>query len=361
MVRLYCYCIAISLCYSLAAHITDVQPINYYNKSILFLRANKLIKYSEEQTKNQYCLQLDNTTLSPELIEQAHTSLQTIQKSNYIDHYTITATRITITITNDTVICTRSMNKSLLITIQPYKPSKKISITSKRRHNRKPIIALDAGHGGKQPGAVRDNILEKDINAAITKKTAQILIHHGYTVLQTRPYDATTALYKRADKGKKADLFVAIHANAQPYSYLPIHGIETYYAQEPHKQPSGLLHSYTFMHQPEDSTWIRANEIAAKQLQLRSKNLAQTIQNAVLAATTTKQYVPYDRGVKQDYFQVLILSNIPAALVEVGYLSYPSELQLLQDDEHQNKIATGIAQGIMNYCRNNNDRQTSSS
>ncbi len=171
-------------------------------------------------------------------------------------------------------------------------------------------ICIDAGHGGKDPGAVgRSGLNEKDVNMQVALKVADLLMDR-YTVVMTRTDDQYVSLGKRCDiaNQSKSRLFVSIHCNAAENHEA--NGIETF-------------HYYT-------ST--------------RGKLFANAIQRGLIALTDRR-----DRGVKAAGFQVLRDTSMPATLVELGFITNTEEEQLLQKEEFQNACAKAIVKGIDDF------------
>ncbi len=172
------------------------------------------------------------------------------------------------------------------------------------------VVVIDAGHGGHDPGAVVAGIQEKDINLAIALLVQKKAPAYGLKVILTRTTDVYVDLVERVRLAEAlgAALYVSIHAN---YHRDPkVCGVET---------------------------WVDTNADP------ESLRLAQALQSAVVAATGAQ-----DRGVRR---QTLYLRHtaLPAALVEVGYLSCPAERAKLQDPMYQERIAEGIISGILAY------------
>lgn len=172
-------------------------------------------------------------------------------------------------------------------------------------------IVLDAGHGGKDQGTSYGDVLEKDITLEITKKTQEILKNSGYRVELTRKDDTFINIHKRAEAANKknARVFVSIHCNSLEKGQAD--GIETYYAESKETD---------------------------------SQALAKAIQTN--ASEKTKAL---DRGVKTEDYVVVKETGMPAALIEVGFLSDANERELLQQEEYQQKLAEGIAAGVLEY------------
>lgn len=175
----------------------------------------------------------------------------------------------------------------------------------------KKTVVLDAGHGGSQTGALYAGVNEKDINLAVAKKVEAILLRQGYNVVMTRAEDTMVGLYDRADiaNAVEADVFVSIHSNAAENS-TDFTGIYTYY------HPSSR----------------------------RGARLAQAIQTPLCELTGG-----IDRGIKDADFVVLRETNMCAVLVEMGFMTNSGELQRLITPSYQDKLAAGIAEGIVTY------------
>lgn len=178
-------------------------------------------------------------------------------------------------------------------------------------------IVLDAGHGGKDQGASGGNAIEKEITLEIAKKTRSILEEAGYKVGMVRDDDTFVELQERAEYAnhKKAKVFVSIHCNSSEDGEGT--GIETFYTE-----------------QKEES----------------SQELAQLIQENVIVQTGAR-----DREVKTADYTVIVSTEMPSALVETGFLSNGSESELLQQEDYQEKLAKGIAEGIINYFNQQNN------
>ena len=172
-------------------------------------------------------------------------------------------------------------------------------------------IVIDPGHGGGRTGAQYEGIAEKAINLSVSQKLQAILGGYGYNVVMTRTGDTDVGLYERADiaNAVEADLFVSLHSNAAP-DYPDFSGIYTYY------HPSSG----------------------------RGARLAQAIQTPLTRLTGG-----IDRGIKSADFVVLRETEMCAVLVEMGFMTNHDELMDLIDDGYQDKLAQGIAEGIVTY------------
>ncbi len=189
------------------------------------------------------------------------------------------------------------------------------------------IIAIDAGHGGADPGAISQNeaVLEKDVNLAIAVKLQGYLQEAGYTVVMTRTEDEdlagdTDGRRKTADMKErirvieeaKSDLMISIHQNSFPEEKY--HGPQVFF-QSHSEEAAGLA------------------------------MLVQGELNVFSAPGNSRQ--AKSGG---DYY---ILKNAPmtAILVECGFVSNPEEAALLKSDSYQRKIAWGIYSGMEKYLQ----------
>ncbi|APB35236.1 N-acetylmuramoyl-L-alanine amidase [Gloeomargarita lithophora Alchichica-D10] len=174
-------------------------------------------------------------------------------------------------------------------------------------------VLIDPGHGGPDPGAIgRGGIQEKEIVLDISRRVARLLEAQGVRAVLSRTQDVDLDLEPRVALAERvnATLFVSIHANAISMSRPEVNGLETYYYQ--------------------NGQWL-ARSI--------HQNLRQTT-NAP------------DRGVRQARFYVLRRSSMRATLVEVGYVTGAQDAPRLASSSYRQKVAQGIAQGIIRYLDN---------
>ena len=176
-----------------------------------------------------------------------------------------------------------------------------------------PLIIIDAGHGGIDPGSD-----SQGINLEIALKLQEVLIENGYAVLMTREDDSSLELRERSDfaNEQEADLFISLHQNcyAQDES---VNGIEVYYNS--------------------DKT-------------TNDQQLAQMIQEALINETGAK-----NRGIRSDNGLVVTLeTKMPAVLVETAFISNDYELDLITSEDYQNKVVEGIITGIENFLNESN-------
>ena len=172
-------------------------------------------------------------------------------------------------------------------------------------------VCIDPGHGGKDPGAVGNGLLEKDVALDISLKLADKL--NEYDVILTRSKDEYVPLSERAAIANEAKvaLFVSIHVNASADS-----------------SPQGL------------ETWHHPNSVGGKLL-------AEYIQSAVLPISGLK-----DRGLKTSGgLYVLRNTNAPAVLVELGFISNAEDAELMKNQKWLDNVADSIALSVKKYFK----------
>jgi len=218
-------------------------------------------------------------------------------------------------------------------------------------------VVLDPGHGGKDPGAIGPTGLkEKEVTLAIAKELARLLRREGLEVYLTREDDRFIPLDRRAEIANqlKGDIFLSIHANAG-FS-RKAGGIETFFnsrysygkgAEEVAARENAAFGSTATFKEVRAIVW----DLIQDQYRAESNELSHSIQRCLVQATNLE-----DRGVKSARFYVLRGAAMPAALVEVGFISNPWEERLLKRDSFRKKIALGIFRGLMDYIREYQER-----
>jgi len=208
-------------------------------------------------------------------------------------------------------------------------------------HNHRPHIIIDSGHGDHDKGAINQQlgIEEKDINRSIGLKVAALLRKKGYSVFLTRTKDIFVPLNERTTLAHNysGDLFISIHANSAPNANAS--GIETYYLSPSTDQPS----HFHLSHDEVNSY----NQFIQTKIE-HSKILAHHIHQHVIAYAQKHQKEVRDRNVKSAPFQVLT-AQMPATLVELGFISHDKEAQLLAQAHYQDLLARGIYKGVITH------------
>lgn len=177
--------------------------------------------------------------------------------------------------------------------------------------NGKKLVVIDAGHGDHDPGAIGvTKKREKDFNLALALKVQKLLANEkNIQVVMTRTTDTFLQLKERAKiaNSLKADVFISIHANSGPSTAT---GTETYYYHESDKALANALHK------------------------------------EIVKAMGLK-----DRGVRYGNFHVIRETTMPAALLEVGFLSNKNDEKKLFDSATQDRVAQAIVRGIKQYLK----------
>lgn len=178
----------------------------------------------------------------------------------------------------------------------------------------KPVVVIDAGKGGSNNGVTKNGIKEKDINLLIANKLIMKLSDYGVTVVMTRESDTDVSIDERLLKNKGANLMLSLHCN-----YVvddSVKGIETYYY----------------------------NNTENTDVTRESEKLASTLQKYMMSWVSTE-----DRGVRLTNLELLKKSDIPTAMVQLGFISNVEEATNLQNNEYQKMLVDSIAEGIINY------------
>lgn len=170
-------------------------------------------------------------------------------------------------------------------------------------------ILIDAGHGGKDAGAVKNGVYEKNIALSTAKKVAEYLKEEGATVNFTRKDDTFISLQNRVKQSNthKTDVFISLHYDY--FSDSSVNGINTYYSNA-----------------------------------TTSGNLAKAIHTAL-----TDNLDMHDRGIKKEGYYVLAHNQNPAVLLELGFMTNPGDLEKMQSESYQESVAIAITEGLLNY------------
>ena len=221
------------------------------------------------------------------------------------------------------------------------------------------VIVIDAGHGGKDVGAIGINgVREKDINLGVALKLGKLLETNmkDVKVVYTRPNDTFVELYKRGkianEQGGK--LFISIHCNSTPKRPTDASGFEVYLLRP------GRTH---------EAIQIAARENGVIQYEDNPKRYEKlTDENFILVSMAHSSYMKYSekfsdlldkqfgnkldfgsRGIKQAGFYVLVGASMPSVLIETGFLTNPKDAAYLKSENGQVKIAESILNAIKKY------------
>ena len=215
-------------------------------------------------------------------------------------------------------------------------------------------IVVDAGHGGKDPGAMgRGGLREKDVVLKVAQKVATKLKGKGYTVIMTRNRDVFIPLEERTAiaNTKKADLFVSIHVNATVNRSA--RGVETYYlslASTPEERQAAALENAVSSKQLGELQSILADIMKNSKIK-ESRKFAGIMQSSLIRGMQKRYKKVKNRGVRKAPFFVLIGAQMPSILVEVGFLSNKVEEKRLRSSKYLDGLATEIATGVDRYSK----------
>ncbi len=205
-------------------------------------------------------------------------------------------------------------------------------------------IYVDAGHGGKDPGAVSGGVNEKDLNLKVALKLENDLKAKGAEVIMSRNTDQFLELWEIASKANasKADIFISIHHNsATPAAF----GIETYSydGSGSSRNLSNIFSTDLSENKSTISPFVANNNVDRI---YKSQQLASRVQSGLISNTGA-----YDRGAKQTDFHVIRETNMPAILTELGFITNNNERGQLVTDAYQTKLSKGITDGVVSYFK----------
>jgi N-acetylmuramoyl-L-alanine amidase len=175
------------------------------------------------------------------------------------------------------------------------------------------LVVIDPGHGGQDPGAIGiGGLQEKDVILPISLEVARYLEQRGVEVILTRSSDFFVSLQGRTDLSNRAGaaLFVSIHANSVGMGRPEVNGLEVYY--------------------------------------FGNRTLSDAIHRNIIRSLDIR-----DRGVRRARFFVLRTAKMPSTLVEVGFVTGSEDAPNLRSANYQRRMAEAIAQGILEYIRQN--------
>ena len=212
-------------------------------------------------------------------------------------------------------------------------------------------IMLDAGHGGKDPGAMGNGIKESAVTLNLAKLLGQRLEKQGFNVLYTREKDTYVALDQRAviANNKKADLFISLHVNASRDKN--IHGLETYFLDLARTSSAATVaarENAVSVKSISDLQFILTDLMLTSKLQ-ESQDLAAVVHHNMYGRVRKAGFAVADNGVRSAPFYVLMGARMPAVLVEIGYLTHDGDVRRLASSKYLERLADGITLGVVEY------------
>lgn len=227
-----------------------------------------------------------------------------------------------------------------------------------------PLVVIDAGHGGRDPGAIGPSgVREKDVVLQVSKRLATVLADRGYDIRMTRTTDTLIALSDRPHmanewRGSRPGLFLSIHANK--VSDRRVRGYETFFLSdartEDERRVAEMENAAVAYEEPDRVTG--SDDLGFIRNNLRNDFYIRASYD--LAALVQEEFGRFhqgrNRGVKQAGFIVLIGAFMPAVLVELAFISNPQEERLLGSGSFQVETAEGIADAVDRFFAQQGER-----
>ncbi len=212
-------------------------------------------------------------------------------------------------------------------------------------------IMLDAGHGGKDPGAQGNGLVEKDVNLRMALALGKVLKERGFKVVYTRTTDEFIPLEERTARAnvRKVDLFLSIHCNAHHDPSMS--GLETYslnLARTPDAVRVAARENAVSDKSISDLQMILTDLMLTSKIK-ESLDLARGVQKNGLATLRQGKFTVTDHGNREAPFYVLMGAKMPSVLVEIGYITNKTEAGRLKGDYYLRTLARGIADGVVEY------------
>jgi N-acetylmuramoyl-L-alanine amidase len=214
------------------------------------------------------------------------------------------------------------------------------------------VVVIDAGHGGRDPGAIGvDGVREKDVTLALAKTLRKSLRARGFEVVMTRDRDRTLSLEARTAiaEGAGGDVFVSVHANSSPRAEAA--GVELFTLQQNAERQTLRLAARENGVTPAEVdplqkllARLRLGEAGA-----RSSLLAQQVHREIASGMGARWPSVREPALKKGPFYVLYLSDMPALLVEAGFVTHADDARRLRDPRYLRAMAEEIAQGVERF------------
>jgi N-acetylmuramoyl-L-alanine amidase len=218
-------------------------------------------------------------------------------------------------------------------------------------------VVIDAGHGGKDPGAIGyGGIREKDIVLDLARRLKKLLEKEkGFEVFLTRSDDRYLSLEKRTmiANSRNADLFISIHLNANRNK--SVKGLETYTLNWTNNAEAMKVAarenkiSYRRMRQSRSELGVILASLQLQNKRDESLSLANNIQRSMVYSVRNRYRKVSDLGVKQGFFYVLLGADMASVLVETAFVSNREDAGRLKQKKYRDCLARGMASGVKAY------------
>lgn len=235
---------------------------------------------------------------------------------------------------------------------------------SGRNNDDKFVVVIDPGHGGNDPGAMGRKGKEKNINLNVAIKLGKLIEKNckDTKVVYTRRSDIFVPLHKRAEiaNGAKANLFISIHTNAVAQRNSNVRGTETYtlglHRTEENLEVAKKENSVILIEDNYKQRYAGFNPNSSESYIIfefmQDKNMSQSVNFATQVQKQFKGYNRIDKGVHQAGFLVLRETSMPSVLIELGYISNPSEESYLLSEKGTSDLSSAIYKAFVNYKNN---------
>ncbi|MFW2331146.1 MAG: N-acetylmuramoyl-L-alanine amidase [Nitrospinota bacterium] len=364
------------------AHLSALKSIKEYNKSgyaRIILELTKQTAFNDVSIRNPDRLYIDllNTYIPPSLIENKSVSLGVVKSIRAsqnkksvsrvvfdIDankyYHKVTALKNPFRIVID-IGGEKSANRRIQSderALRTRAPSDR-SIAKLAKTNRAEVIVVDAGHGGRDPGAVsKSGLKEKDITLKLARIVAKKLKQKtNYKIVFTRDSDKYIALDERTILANSLDakLFISIHINASKKPRA--NGFETYFLSPARSEDEldtaareNMLSLRSSNELENDLAYI-LTDLSNTQKVNDSYRFATLVQSSTVKSVQRKTKLFKDNGVKQAMFYLLWRANMPAILVEAGYISNKKEEAALRSNKNLKLLGESIADGVLKFLK----------
>ncbi|MDR2081421.1 MAG: N-acetylmuramoyl-L-alanine amidase [Campylobacteraceae bacterium] len=345
--------------------LAKLLEIKHEGENITFIFDKNLdkdeIKTFTLKAENSVKYVYDINALKGNVSKNIKTKLKDIRFSQFDKN----TTRVVFESQKEINITQKIVDKQLIFTAKEFNPPSKQNDTKTTltvNPSFKKHIVIDAGHGGKDSGAVYGKFLEKEAVLQIALILGKELENRGYTVIYTRQSDKFLKLRERTKiaNDKNADLFISLHANAAPKSAkndnTKWQGIETFFLSPSDSQRSKNAAELENQSDVEEMDFYSKStflNFLNREKIIASHKLALDIQQYLLGAVKKQYNKVVDGGVREAPFWVLTGAQMPAVLLEVGYITDKTDRERMFDKKFQQLLASGIADGIVSYFAKN--------
>lgn len=332
------------------------------NGTLIRLRSNKKIAVPRSSINNNTLyVFFSNVTIAPELIRD----IAPVGVIKRIKRTTVSSKNIQLEFLlggdySTSEIYQDALSNDLLITIRKKQPvNESATIENVKTKWLLDVVVIDAGHGGKDPGAIGiTGVKEKDVNLSIALKLGGLIEKNipGVKVIYTRKKDEFVELYKRGKIANEAGgkLFISIHCNSMPKKGTGHRGFEVYLLRPGRTKEAIDIAEF-------ENSVIKFEDNPQRYQQL-------TDENFILVSMAHSQYMRYSEkfsdilnqdwkknvsipslGIKQAGFYVLVGASMPSVLIEAGFLSNRTDEAFLASSNGQMEIARSIFNSVKNY------------